>query len=55
MKITVDLSKEEVKAIRDHLKFRMEWIMAGMDEKEPIDLILNKVLVASEEKKEQIK
>lgn len=53
MKIIVNLSDEEVKTIKDHLVFRMGWIQAGMDKKEPLDLVLNKVLIAAEIAAEQ--
>ena len=49
MKVVVNLTEKELKILRDRQIFPMQWIQAGMDEKEPFDLIIQKILNASEE------
>jgi hypothetical protein len=51
VQIIVDLSEKEIEQIRERQVFRMQWIQANMDEKEPIDFILQKVLNAADEVK----
>ena len=51
MEITVNLEEEDIKAIKDHLVFRIQWIDAEMDEKEALDIALAKVWQATEENK----
>lgn len=47
--IQLTISDDERNEVLDHLKFRMSWVQAGMDEKSIIDIILNKVLIALDE------
>ena len=48
MEFTVDLSEEDIKILKDRQVFRMNWIQAGMDQKEPFDFVVQKVLNAAE-------
>lgn len=49
MIITVELSKKEIQTLKDRQTFQMQWIQAGMDEKEPFDFVVQKVLNAAME------
>ena len=49
MKVTIELSKKEIKVIKERQVFRMDWIKTGMDKKEPMDFILQKILNASQQ------
>jgi hypothetical protein len=51
MEFTVDLTEEDLQAIKEHLNFRMGWIRAGMDEKERLDFAIAKVLRAADMEK----
>jgi len=48
MEVLVELSEEDVKVIKERQMFRMQWIQAGMDEKEAFDFVVQKILVAAE-------
>jgi hypothetical protein len=49
MKVTVELSEEDLKVLKERQVFRMQWISAGMDKKEPFDLVVQKVVNAAEQ------
>ncbi len=48
VKVTIDINEKEIEAIKERQIFRMSWIQAKMDEKEPLDFILQKILNAYE-------
>lgn len=48
MKVVVELTKEDIEVLRKHQESRMDWIQAGMDEKEPFDFVVQKVLNAAD-------
>lgn len=55
MEFTVELSKAEIKVLKDRQIFQAQWIQAGMDEKEPFDLVVQKVLNAAEDATKKVK
>ncbi len=46
MEIKIELNEKEIADLKSHLLFRMQWIQAGMEEKQPEDIILGKILSA---------
>lgn len=50
MEVTVELSDDDLKVLKERQLFRMQWIQAGMDDKEPFDLVIQKVVNAAEQK-----
>ena len=48
MKIAVELTKEEIKLIRERQINQMQMIQAGLEEREPFDFIVQKILNAFE-------
>jgi len=53
IKFEVELTEEDVEAIKARQLFRMQWIQAGMDEREPLDFAIQKVLNAALEVKNE--
>ena len=55
MLVTVELSEEDIKEIKERQVFRMQWIQSGADEKEPFDFVVQKILNAISGQQEKIK
>lgn len=49
MKVTVELSDEDIKILQERQKFQMQWIKAGMEEKKPFDIVVQKILNTAKE------
>jgi len=52
LRFTIELKPEEIELLEKRQLDRMQWIMAGMDEKEPIDFVIQKICNAAKEAEE---
>ncbi len=49
MKVTVELTEDDIDVITQRQMFQMQWIKAGMEEKTEFDIVVQKILNAAKE------